>query len=201
MKLFHSPASPFSRKVVACAVTREIDAQIELVAVNATISPAALLAVNPLSKIPTLVTEDGVAIYDSPVICEYLDTIGDAPALFPPSGRTRWRALQFQAMADGIMDAAVLRRAESLRPQEAARDLNMLRQHAAVTRTLAALESDLPHHVADIGSLAVACALGYLDLRFAHEPWRDANPALAAWYEAIASQPGLVATTPKDPAA
>lgn len=201
MKLFHSPASPFARKVMACAVTRGIAGQLELVAVNAQDSSAELLAANPLSKIPALVTEDGVSLFDSPVICEYLDTVGDAPALFPPSGRARWRALKFEAMADGIMDAAVLRRGESLRPQELARDRNMARQQAAVTRTLRELDADLPHPTADIGSLAVACALGYLDFRFAQEPWRAANPALATWAAAMADEPGLAATLPREPTA
>ncbi len=201
MRLFHSPTSPFARKVVACAVTRGIAGQIELVAVNPHISPAALLAANPLSKIPALLTDDGVSLFDSPVICEFLDTVGDAPALLPPSGRARWRALKFQAMADGVMDAAVLRRGESLRPQEAARDTAMARQQAAIVRTLAELDADLPHLTADIGSIAVACALGYLDFRFAHEPWREAAPALAAWFADLAGQPGLAVTAPREPAA
>ena len=201
MRLFHSPASPFVRKVLACAETRGIAGQIELVTVRAEASPAALLAANPLSKIPALVTDDGVSLFDSPVICEYLDTVGDAPALLPPSGRARWRALKFQAMADGVMDAGVLRRAEGGRPQEAARDAAMARQHAAIVRTLAELDADLPHVTADIGSIAVACALGYLDFRFAHEPWREANPALADWAAAMAEQPGLAATMPREPAA
>ena len=128
MRLFQSPTSPFARKVIGCAIAREIDGQIELVAVNAAQSPPALLAINPLSKIPALVTEDGVSLYDSVVICEYLDTIGDAPPLFPATGRARWRALKQQAMGDGIMDAAVLRRGEVLRPREDARDDNMARQ-------------------------------------------------------------------------
>lgn len=201
MKLFHSPASPFARKVMACAVTRDIANQIELVPVVAQASPPALLAANPLSKIPVLVTEDGVSLFDSPVICEYLDTVGDAPALFPPSGRARWRALRFQALADGVMDAAVLRRGEGLRPREPARDAAMARQQAAIVRSLAEFDADLPHATADIGSLSVACALGYLDFRFPHEPWRANNPALAEWAAAMAEQPGLVATLPREPAA
>ncbi len=154
MRLFHSPASPFARKVLACAVTRGIAGQIELVAVNPLASPSALLAANPLSKIPTLVTEDGVSLFDSPVICEYLDTVGDAPALLPPAGRARWRTLKFQAMADGVMDAALLRRYESLRPREAARDAAMARQRAAIVRTLAELDADLPHVTLDLGRSA-----------------------------------------------
>ncbi len=201
MNLFHSPGQPVRAQGDGLCRHPRHRGQIELVTVTAQASPPELLAANPLSKIPVLVTEDGVALFDSPVICEYLDTVGDAPALFPPSGRARWRALKFQAMADGIMDAAVLRRGESLRPREPARDATMARQHAAVVRTLRELDSDLPHPTADIGSLAVACALGYLDFRFAHEPWRASNPALAAWDAAMAEQPGLAATLPCESAA
>ncbi len=196
MKLFHSPASPFARKVRACAVARGIDSRIELIACNAAESPEGLLAVNPLSKVPALLTADGVAMYDSRVICEFLDSIGDAPAMFPPSGRARWLALRYQAMGDGMSDASVLRRGESLRSREAARDANMARQAAAVTRTLAMLEQEPPHAAVDIGSLAVACALGYLDLRFGDEDWRGPHPVLAAWFAAIGAQPCLVVTAP-----
>ena len=196
MKLLYSPASPFARKVIACAITRGLDGQIERVSVDAGASPEDLVVANPLGKIPTLVTDDGVAIYDSRVICEYLDSLGDAVALFPPAGGARWRALKFQAMGDGIMDAAVLRRGETMRPTEPARDRNMERQHDKIARTLAALERDLPHRALDIGTIAVACALGYLDLRFAQEPWRPAQPQLAAWLDATEAHPCLAQTRP-----
>ncbi len=198
MKLFHSPASPYARKVRACATAREIDNQIDLIEVDPNRSPPELLAVNPLSKVPALVTDDGVALYDSPVICEYLDSIGDAAPLFPRAGGPRWRALLHQAQGDGIMDAAVGRRGDMQRPAEAAREAFMQRRKAAVERMLTELERDPPHQVLDIGSLAVACALGYLDFRFAAEPWRDDRPKLADWYERIAVQPPLARTAPRE---
>jgi glutathione S-transferase len=196
MRLFQAPASPYARKVMACAVARDIDAQIELVNLDPNASPPELLAANPLSKVPTLITDDGLALYDSPVICEYLDTIGDAPAMFPSHGGPRWRALKQQAMADGIMDAAVRNRGEGTRPPEPARIAFMARQRAAIERTLGEFERDPPHAVCDIGSLALACALGYLDFRFAHEPWREANPRLAAWFATMGEHPALARTTP-----
>lgn len=199
MKLYASAASPFARKVLACAIARGIAPQIEVIAVDANASPPELLAVNPLSKVPALVTEDGMTLYDSPVICEYLDSLGDAVAMFPPAGGPRWRALKFQAMGDGIMDAAVARRGESNRPPEAARDKVMGRHASAVERTLAALELDPPHRVLDIGSIAVACALGYLDFRFAQEPWRPAQPQMAAWLIAMQTHPALATTLPRSP--
>ncbi len=196
MKLFSSPASPFVRKVMACAIAREIDAQIELVPTNPHVSPPELLAGNPLSKIPCLVTVDGLALFDSPVICEYLDTIENALPLFPAHGGQRWRALKLQAMADGVMDAAVARRGEQAKPQETARDAFMARQKAVVDRTLAEWEKDPPHKLIDIGTISVGCALGYLDFRFAMEPWRETHPRLAAWFEAFGEHPAMARTVP-----
>src|SRR6266568_2410240 len=113
VKLFYSPTSPYVRKVMACAIFREIDAQIERVVTNPHVSPPELLAANPLSKVPCLVTDDGLALFDSPVICEYLDSLDDGgPDLFPRAHGPRWRALKLQALADGITDAAILCRAE-----------------------------------------------------------------------------------------
>jgi glutathione S-transferase len=198
VKLFYSPASPFVRKVMACAITREIDAQIELVTTNAQASAPALLAANPLSKVPALITEDGVGLFDSPVICEYLDALDGALPLFPRSGGVRWLALKHQALGDGMMDAAVARRGEMLRPQEAARDAFMARQKAAVERSLAVLEADVPHQTVDIGTIAIGCALGYLDFRYAFEPWRPAAPKLAAWFATFSENPGMARTMPRD---
>jgi glutathione S-transferase len=198
VKLFYSPTSPYVRKVLACAITREIEQRIEKMVCNANASPPELLAHNPLSKVPCLVTDDGLALFDSPVICEYLDSRGDALPLFPGHGPARWRALKFQAMGDGILDASVPRRGEMLKPVEEGRAAWIARQKAAVDRTLDALEADPPHRMLDIGSIAVACALGYLDFRFAAEPWQPGHPKLEAWFEAFVENPGLAQTAPKD---
>jgi len=184
---------------MACAIERDIERQIELIPTNPHVSPPPLLAANPLSKVPCLVTSDGIALFDSPVICEYLDTIGNELPMFPPAGGARWRALRYQAMGDGILDAAVARRMEQAKPQEDARDAFMLRQKAAVDRTLAELEREPPHRLPDIGSLAVACALGYLDFRFFAEPWRDGHPTLAHWYQSVAAARGMQSTRPTEP--
>jgi glutathione S-transferase len=198
VKLFYSPASPYARKVLACAISRELEARIEMLRCNPNASPPELLQHNPLSKVPCLVTDDGLALFDSPVICEYLDSRGDALPMFPSHGPARWRALKLQAMGDGILDASVPRRWEMLKPQEEGRAAWIARQKAAVDRTLDALETDPPHRMLDIGSIAVACALGYLDFRFAAEPWRLARPKLAAWFEAFEENPGIALTAPKD---
>ncbi len=199
MKLFHSPLSPYVRKVVACAIARDIDRQIERLPTDPRTS-AELLAANPLSKVPCLLTTDGKAMFDSPVICEFLDSVGDAPPMFPPAGGARWRALKQQAIGDGILDAAVGRRLEQARPREDARDAVMARQKAAVERALDLLEREVPNRSLDIGTVSIACALGYLDFRFAAEPWRETRPALAAWFAAISTAPALVLTVPRDPA-
>ena len=197
MKLFYSAASPFVRKVMACAIARDLHERITLVTTNPHESPPDLLAANPLSRVPCLVTEDGLALFDSPVICEYLDSREDGIPLFPRTSGARWLALRQQAAADGIMDAAVARRQDGLRPQEAARTALMARNKASVDRTLAMLEADLPHSAVDIGTISVGCALGYLDFRFAHEPWRPAAPRLAAWFEAFGREPCMARTAPK----
>ena len=198
MKLFYASASPYVRKVMACAIALEIDRQIETVSTNPHTSPPELLAANPLSKVPCLITADGVALFDSPVICEYLDGLDGAPVLFPPAGRARWRALKQQAMADGILDAAVGCRMESRKPKEAARDAFMARQMAAIERTLAQFEKEVPHRSLDIGSISLACALGYLDFRFAEMNWRAGHPTLAAWFAAMSETPAIARTVPHD---
>ena len=197
MRLYYSPTSPYVRKVMACALVRGIAGQIELITLNPHESPPQLLADNPLSKVPCLVTNDGLALCDSTVICEYLDSVEDTIPLFPPSGPARWRARSLHALADGLMDAAVLARMESQRPREDARDKVIARQRAAIGRTLDVLERDPPSRHMDIGSIAVACALGYLDFRHADLAWRDQRPKLAQWYQAIAEDPALVQTAPK----
>ncbi|MBV8400292.1 MAG: glutathione S-transferase N-terminal domain-containing protein, partial [Acetobacteraceae bacterium] len=128
MKLFYSATSPYVRKVLACAITRGLEGRIQLVPTDPHISPPELLAHNPLSKVPCLVTDDGMALFDSPVICEYLDTRGESLPLFPEHMTVRWRALKHQAMGDGILDAAVLRRMERARPRDSERDAVIARE-------------------------------------------------------------------------
>lgn len=198
MKIYYSGTSPYVRKVMACAIVRGLDAGIEKHPSNPHASPADLLADNPLSRVPCLVTDDGLSLYDSPVICEYLDSLGESAPLFPVAGPARWRALKLQAMGDGILDSAVPCRGEQAKPREAARDGLIARYKAAMARTVDALEADLPGSELSIGTIAVACALGYLDFRFGTEPWRPAHPRLAAWYEAFAAHPALAATAPKE---
>jgi len=196
MKLFYAATSPYVRKVMACAIARGIAGRIELIPSMPAQNPPDLLAANPLAKVPCLVTDDGVGLFDSPVICEYLDSIGDAMEMFPSKPGARWRALRLQALADGILDAALIRRGELPKPLDEGRIALVERQSAAMTRALDVLEHDVPHKTLDIGSITVACALGYLDFRFAAEPWRAGRPNLAAWYDAMMLNPCLANTAP-----
>jgi len=196
VRLYYSATSPYVRKVIACAIACGTLDQITRIETNPHESPPDLLAANPLSKVPCLVTQDGVALFDSPVICEYLDAVGGG-SLFPPPGPARWRALKRQAVGDGIMDAAVLRRREMTRPREAARDAAMARQQTVIVRALDLLQADPPANHLDIGSIAVACALGYLDHRFADEPWRDGRGKLAQWYAAMEQRPEIAQSAPR----
>ena len=196
MKLAFSAASPYVRKAMACAIARGIEGQIELWSIKTT--DGALAGANPLSKVPTLLTDDGVALYDSPVICEYLDSIGNAPKLFPAPGPARWRALQLQALADGIMDASQPRRREIALPQDQGRVEWIALQRGKVDRAVDELEAaaDSLGALTTIGDITVACAFGYLDFRFAHEPWRPGHPKLAAWYERVVALPPMARTMP-----
>jgi glutathione S-transferase len=181
---------------VACAIIRGLDGRIEKHASNPHASPADLVADNPLSKVPCLVTDDGMSLFGSQLICEYLDSLGDELPLFPANGASRWRALKFQSLGDGILDAAVPCRGEQGKPQEAARDAQVARYKEAMKRTVDTLEADPPHKIVDIGSITVACALGYLDFRFGSDPWREGHPKLAAWYDAFTKNKGIAETAP-----
>ena len=193
MKLYYSPTSPFVRKVVVTAIEAGLDAQITRIPTNPWQNPPELVHDNPLSKVPCLVTADGLALFDSPVICEYLDSVGGG-TMVPPAGPARWRALRLQAIGDGLMDAAINRRMDMTRPAEDARTAVMTRQAGLVSNALNMLEQEsLTQHM-DIGAMTIACALGYLDFRFQDEPWRDGRPFLTSWYRIFATRPSLVAT-------
>lgn len=198
MKLFYAATSPYVRKVMACAIARGIEGRIELIPTQPQQNPPDLLAANPLAKVPCLVTDDGVGLFDSPVICEYLDSIGDAPKLFPPVGPARWTALRQQALGDGILDASQPRRREIALPQDEGRVAYIAQQRGKVDKAIAALESEAETlgELTTIGEITIACALGYLDFRYANEPWRGAAPKLAAWYERVLKLPPLAQTMP-----
>ncbi|MBX9701051.1 MAG: glutathione S-transferase N-terminal domain-containing protein [Acetobacteraceae bacterium] len=196
MKLAYSPNSPYVRKCVAIAIARGIDAQMELWTIGTT-APE-LAALNPLSKVPTLILDDGTTLYDSPVICEYLDSVGSAPRLFPAGGPARWKALTQMALGDGILDATQPRRREVALPLDDGRKEYIATQQAKVTRALDLLEREAGGlgALTTIGEITIGCALGYLDFRYPHEPWRPGHPKLEAWYARVSQMPPLARTVP-----
>lgn len=196
MKLSYSGASPYVRKAMICAILRGIDGQITDLGLKS--SDAALAALNPLAKIPTLVLDDGTALYDSPVICEYLDSVGSAPKLFPDAGPARWKALQLQALGDGILDASQPRRREIALPQDDGRKEYIAIQRGKVERAIDKLEGEADRlgELTTIGEITVACALGYIDFRYANEPWRPGHPKLEAWYNKVLAMPAMQKTMP-----
>lgn len=202
MKLWYSPTSPYARKVLVCAAERGLDDSIELVNTKMGDTQSGLRADNPLDKVPTLITGNGMALYDSPVICEYLDSLPGGPALFPPAGAERWMALRLQALADGLLDAALACVMERNRPNESERSAGFVGlQKGKISRALDEMESAVTGFGdgLHIGVIAVGCALGYLDLRFADDEWRQDHPALNAWYESFSQRPSMIASGPADP--
>ena len=201
MKLFHAPASPFARKVRVLIIELGITDQVELVVLDG-VTPVAnhreLNAHNPLGMIPVLECEDGSNLYDSPVICEYLNHLHHG-TLFPTDTAPRFHALQLQALADGIMDLSVALRYElAMRPPAFQWADWIAHQQAKVNRGLDTLEQQAERFQTEptIGELAVACALGYRDFRFSELDWRIGRPMLASWYQRILRRTSLATTIP-----
>ncbi|WP_028693462.1 glutathione S-transferase [Pseudomonas cremoricolorata] len=202
MTLFHSPLSPFVRKVmVVLHETAQLD-RVTLQGVD--ISPvkldASLNQGNPIGKIPALRLADGTVLHDSRVICEYLDQQHVGLPLLPREGSARWRRLTLMSQADAILDAAVSSRYEvAVRPADKRWDGWLDAQSEKIRRSLADLEQ---RHLAEIASgfdlaaIGLACALGYLDLRQPEFGWRERQPGLAAWYAEVAKRPSMLATAP-----
>jgi glutathione S-transferase len=201
MKLHWSPRSPFVRKVMIVAHERGLLDRLACVrTVAAMTTPhAELMRDNPLSKIPTLVLDDGTALYDSPVICEYLDALDGRPQLFPAAREPRLVALRRQALGDGFLDLLVLARNEQLRDEPSEIYLKSAAVRSAAV--LDALEREAPALAAsgfDIGHIAIGCALSYLDFRFADQDWRKKRPNLARWHSGFAARASVEATRPVD---
>jgi len=203
MLLHWSPRSPFVRKVLIAAHERGLQDSFRTVRsiVHPEVPHEELMADNPLSKLPTLVLADGSALYDSRVICEFFDTIGQGPSLFPASGPARVGALRDQALGDGIMDFALVWLLERARP-EVMRSTKLIDAcHLKLRAVLNRLERDIGTIAArpfDIGHLSLGAALLYLDFRFAAEGWREGRPALADWQARFAARPSVIANPAAD---
>ncbi len=193
MQLLYSPMSPFARKVRVVAHEAGLADRLEIAVVNP-FQNEGVREVNPLAKVPCMVTDGGKALHDSRVICEYLDDLAGA-GLFP-AGEARWEALMLQSLADGMGDAAV-RTAQERRRAEGDRHADVIeRQLKAVTAALDLLEGRGAFGEAfRIAEIAVAAQLGYLDFREIIG-WREGRPALSAWYERVSKRDSMVATEP-----
>jgi glutathione S-transferase len=200
LKLFYSATSPFVRKCLVAALELGLQERIELVPANA--NPVkrdrTIVAHNPLGQVPTLITDEGAVLYDSRVILEYLNALAGGE-LVPEEGDERWGSLTEQALADGILDAAVLGRYETaMRPENLRWGDWTAGQIDKITCGLDELEK----HAAgfgdrvDIGTIAFACALGYLDFRYQNLGWRNGRPNAAAWFEWFGGRDSMVATRP-----
>ena len=200
MRLYHSPTSPYVRKVMVLLIeTGQTDAVTIVPATGTPVDAGSMpLAQNPLGKIPCLERDDGPALYDSRVICRYLDD--RAGGRLYPAPPHLWETLTLEATGDGILDAAILMRYEThVRPPDKHFPDWAKGQWAKVARALGALEGRWMSHLSgplDMGQIAVACALGYLDLRFADRNWRQGRDALAAWYSGFAARASMTATAP-----
>lgn len=201
MKLIGSETSPYVRKVRVVLAEKKIEYRFEREDVW---SPqSAIAASNPLGKVPVLITEDGAAIFDSRVIVEYLDTVTPIQRLIPPSGRARVEVRCWEALADGLLDAAIAIRLERMHhPAEHVSNAWIERQSGKIESALRAMADGLGDKAwcaegrYSLADVAVGCALGYLDLRFADLGWRERFPMLARLAEKVHARPAFVETAP-----
>lgn len=201
MKLLSSPPSPFSRKVRIVLAEKKIECELETVDVLPTENPA--VAHNPLGKIPTLILDDGTALFDSRVIVEFLDSASPFARLIPEDKRERVAVRRWEALADGVLDAAILVRYEGLRPKKEQSEAWVAKQNARVQRGIEMMSVELAekpwcqgerYTLADI---AVCCALGWLAFRFPQNDWRGKYPNLARHYDKLSERPSFAETAHK----
>lgn len=200
MKLRWSPTSPYTRKVTITAHELGLDSKIQRIVTNTSDPKSDHPGDNPLGKVPALILDDGQRLYDSPVICEYLDHSAGGK-LFPKSGAARWTALRQQAIGDGVMDATIARMMEVARRPEPLRWPQAAEKQAAKVKAALDLleqEVDMLAGPLTIGQIAVGSALDYLGFRFPDEDWRSGRPKLAKWFAEFAKRPSMQATLPKN---
>ncbi|APG18368.1 glutathione S-transferase [Kosakonia radicincitans] len=201
MQLFFATTSAYVRKVMVCASVLGLADEIERLdsAAHPIERDERIAVFNPLAKVPALRTENGLCLYDSRVICEYLNARAGGD-LYPAQGDARWRSLARQALGDGMIDAALLARYEfSARPPEKQWQNWADAQLKKVAAALAEIESQVSSfsaHPNDIGLIAIGSALGYLDFRFAGLNWRAGHPLTAAWFALFDAHPAMAATRP-----
>jgi glutathione S-transferase len=198
MKFHYAAASPYARKAHATAIeTRMVD-KLDMEPTSPWTDPEGYRDINPVGKVPALVRDDGPALYQSNIICEYFDAHGDNK-VYPASGAERWTAMRQLAAADGILDASVLIRMEGMFHEGDAISQKLIdRQELSVAAALDQLEDEADdlNGPVTIGQIAVACALGYRDFRFKEVNWRRDRPKLAAWFETFSKRDSIAGTDP-----
>ena len=201
MKLVSVNASPFVRKARVLILELGLQDSVELVDIGA-VTPVSsndeLNAVNPLGLVPALLLNDGSALTNSPLICEYLNQIADGP-FYPSDVTRRFKTLGLQALGDGVLDISVALRYETFLRPEALRWQDWIdHQGQKIKRGLDTLEARCPQFEASplIGEITIACTLGYHDFRYPQDEWRAGRPALTAWFEAIMQRDSLQQTIP-----
>ncbi|WP_142848403.1 glutathione S-transferase family protein [Telmatospirillum sp. J64-1] len=199
MILFYAQTSPYVKKVLSVAIEVGLGTEIECVDVDTSVETPALRQANPLSRIPTLVDGD-VAVYDSPVICDYLCRKAGNVSLRPQDPDAQLRDARLQALADGVMDSTRAVRQERMRSPEKQVASVIERQVLAVSHALDVLDAEAAalDGVVTIGTLAAGSALDYVDFRLGDLNWRDTRPALAAWYAAFTQRPSMQHTALRD---
>lgn len=197
MQLLSSPTSPYARKCRALIIEKGLERDIDVVNTPPLDDPEALLSVNPLGKVPALIRKSGPALIDSPLICEYIDTLNDERWI-PERAEGRILVLRQQALADGLMDLTIGRRIELNRPANRRYRQWIDRWEAGIARTLDTLESERVQfeRSVDHGALSIAVALSYLDLRYSELDWRSNHPALAGFHERWSARESFTQTEP-----
>jgi glutathione S-transferase len=201
MKLYWSNASPYARKVRMVIAEKALGRLVAEITVDVYADPSELLAVNPLGKIPALVMDDGLGLFDSPAICAFLDAHpqGQGPRLQPQSGLERWMVTRAEALGDGMTDLAFALRQDQLKPEGEKSPTIVARWRGQLLRALDAVPATLGTlpEGPTLGHLSLASTLGYLDFRHGDMSWRNGRSELAAWFEQICTRPSISVTAPK----
>lgn len=204
MKLYWTPASPFVRKVMVVAIELGLDHRIEILPTywphnwgfqTVEMEPD-FMAANPVARIPTLVTDDGVPIAESNLICDHLQSLNEAKALLPKPGKARWEALRILGIADGALEAMIARRAELLRNGVNQSNDFIDKLRTRIGRCLDSLDAEIGSFDGPISlpQIAAGIACSYMDFRYASDDWRNGRSRLAAWHAVFAKRPSMMKT-------
>jgi glutathione S-transferase len=198
MKGYATPSSPFARKIRMAQIETGQQGLIEWRMLTREERATLVPSINPLGKVPCVVLENGEALYDSPVICAWVDAQHGGHRLIPDSGHERWRVLTLEALGDGLGEAVVAVALEQGKAEGERSQAVIDRQAGKVKSGLAALDKAAPgfHDPLTVGEIAVACAIGYMEYRKVVPGWRESFPALGGWYNRLADRPSFAETLP-----